>query len=47
MEDFLTAIGRRKFIRPLYAELIKPPEGRERVACQRVDSEGTFARMAG
>jgi leukotriene-A4 hydrolase len=30
LEEFLTTIGRRKFIRPLYEELVKTPEGRER-----------------
>ncbi|MBD0371784.1 MAG: M1 family metallopeptidase [Pyrinomonadaceae bacterium] len=30
LEEFLTTIGRRKFIRPLYEELMKTPEGRER-----------------
>ena len=30
LEEFLLTVGRRKFIRPLYAELAKTPEGRER-----------------
>jgi leukotriene-A4 hydrolase len=30
LEEFLTSIGRRKFIKPLYEELVKTPEGRER-----------------
>ncbi|HEX8174302.1 MAG TPA: M1 family metallopeptidase [Pyrinomonadaceae bacterium] len=30
LEEFLTSIGRRKFIKPLYEELNKSPEGRER-----------------
>jgi leukotriene A-4 hydrolase/aminopeptidase len=30
LEGFLTSIGRRKFLRPLYEELVKTPEGRER-----------------
>ncbi|MBV9209525.1 MAG: M1 family metallopeptidase [Acidobacteria bacterium] len=30
LEDFLTSIGRRKFLKPLYEELVKTPEGRER-----------------
>jgi len=30
LEDFLMSIGRRKFIKPLYEELAKTPEGRER-----------------
>ena len=28
VEDFLSTIGRRKFIKPLYEELAKSPEGR-------------------
>ena len=30
LEAFLTAQGRRKFLKPLYEELVKTPEGRER-----------------
>jgi aminopeptidase N len=30
LEEFLTGIGRRKFIKPLYEALVKTPEGRER-----------------
>lgn len=30
MEQFLTAVGRRKFLKPLYAELMKSPQGQER-----------------
>jgi len=30
LEEFLMSIGRRKFIKPLYEELNKTPEGRER-----------------
>jgi leukotriene-A4 hydrolase len=30
LEEFLLTIGRRKFIKPLYEELAKTPEGRER-----------------
>ena len=29
LETFLTNVGRRKFLRPLYGELIKTPEGKE------------------
>lgn len=32
LEEFLTMQGRRKFLRPLYEELAKSPEGRERAA---------------
>jgi hypothetical protein len=30
LEEFLTSVGRRKFLKPLYTELLKTPEGRER-----------------
>jgi leukotriene-A4 hydrolase len=30
LEEFLTTVGRRKFLRPLYEEMAKTPEGRER-----------------
>lgn len=30
LERFLTTVGRRKFIKPLYEELAKTPEGRAR-----------------
>jgi hypothetical protein len=30
LEEYLTTIGRRKLIRPLYEELVKTPEGKER-----------------
>ena len=30
LEEFLTTIGRRKFVKPLYEELVKTPAGRKR-----------------
>ncbi len=30
LEEFLTSMGRRKFLKPLYEALVKAPEGRER-----------------
>jgi hypothetical protein len=30
VEEFLITVGRRKFLRPLYSELVKTPEGRDR-----------------
>jgi hypothetical protein len=30
LEQFLTSMGRRKFLQPLYAELVKTPGGKER-----------------
>ena len=30
LEEFLCSVGRRKFLKPLYGELLKTPVGRER-----------------
>jgi leukotriene A-4 hydrolase/aminopeptidase len=30
LEEFLTTVGRRKYIKPLYEELVKTPKGKER-----------------
>ena len=30
LEEFLCSVGRRKFVRPLYVEMMKTPEGQER-----------------
>ncbi len=30
LEEFLTTVGRRKFLKPLYEELVKTPEGKRR-----------------
>ncbi len=30
MEAFLIEVGRQKFIRPIYTELVKTPEGKQR-----------------
>src|SRR5262249_10223409 len=30
LEQFLTSMGRRKFLQPLYTELVKTPQGRDR-----------------
>lgn len=32
LEDFLVKVGRRKFLKPLYEELVKTPAGRKRAA---------------
>jgi leukotriene-A4 hydrolase len=32
LEEFLTSIGRRKFVKPLFEELVKTPEGKTRAA---------------
>ena len=30
LEEFLVSVGRRKYLKPLYEELMKSPEGRAR-----------------
>ena len=30
LEEFLISVGRRKYVKPLYEELAKTPEGKER-----------------
>ena len=30
LEQFLCSVGRRKFLKPLFADLMKTPEGQER-----------------
>ena len=30
LEQFLTSVGRRKYLKPLYEELAKSPEGKQR-----------------
>src|SRR2546421_609741 len=30
LEEFLTTVGRRKYLKPLYEELVKTPDGRAR-----------------
>jgi hypothetical protein len=32
LEQFLTTVGRRKFLKPLYEELVKTPEGKQRAS---------------
>jgi hypothetical protein len=32
LEEFLVEVGRRKFLKPLYEEMVKTPEGRARAA---------------
>ena len=32
LEDFLVSVGRRKYVKPLYEELVKTPEGASRAA---------------
>ena len=32
LEEFLVSVGRRKYLKPLYEELVKTPEGRTRAA---------------
>ena len=32
LEEFLVSVGRRKYLKPLYEELVKTPDGRARAA---------------
>jgi len=32
LEEFLISVGRRKYLKPLYSELVKTPEGKARAA---------------
>jgi hypothetical protein len=32
LEEFLMTVGRRKYLKPIYEELVKTPEGRARAA---------------
>lgn len=46
LEEFLTTIGRRKFIRPLYEEMVKTPEGRERALAIYTRARPTYHPIA-
>lgn len=46
LEDFLTSMGRRKFLRPLYEELVKTPEGRERARAIYTRARPTYHPIA-
>jgi len=46
LEEFLTTIGRRKFIKPLYEELAKTPEGKERAMAIYRRARSTYHPIA-
>lgn len=46
LEEFLLSVGRRKFIRPLYQELAKTPEGRERALAIYRRARATYHPIA-
>jgi len=46
LEEFLTTIGRRKFIKPLYEELAKTPEGKERALAIYRRARSTYHPIA-
>jgi leukotriene-A4 hydrolase len=46
LEEFLLSVGRRKFIRPLYQELAKTPEGKERAMAIYRRARSTYHPIA-
>ena len=46
LEEFLMSIGRRKFIKPLYEELAKTPEGKERALAIYGRARSTYHPIA-
>ncbi len=46
LEEFLTSIGRRKFLKPLYEELVKTPEGKERALAIYTRARPTYHPLA-
>ncbi len=46
LESFLTSIGRRKFLMPLYGELIKTPSGRARARAIYARARPTYHPIA-
>jgi hypothetical protein len=46
LEEFLMTIGRRKFIKPLYEELAKTPEGKERALAIYRQARPTYHPIA-
>lgn len=46
LEEFLMSIGRRKFIRPLYEEMAKTPEGKERAMAIYRRARSTYHPIA-
>jgi len=46
LEEFLTSMGRRKYLKPLYEELVKTPEGRQRAAAIYEKARPTYHPIA-
>lgn len=46
LESFLVEVGRRKFLKPLYEELVKTPEGRERAVAIYSKARAGYHPMA-
>jgi hypothetical protein len=46
LEQFLTSMGRRKFLKPLYEELVKTPEGKERAVKIHQQARPTYHPIA-
>src|SRR5262249_10891439 len=46
LEEFLTTVGRRKFLKPLYEELVKTKEGKERARAIYEKARPTYHPMA-
>ncbi len=46
LEEFLTSVGRRKFLEPLYTELAKTPEGRTRAQAIYARARPTYHPIA-
>ena len=46
IEEFLTSVGRRKFLKPLYSELAKTPEGLARARAIYAKARPTYHTIA-
>jgi Leukotriene A4 hydrolase, C-terminal. len=46
LEEFLTSQGRRKFLKPLYEELVKTPAGKERAKAIFVKARPNYHPIA-
>jgi leukotriene-A4 hydrolase len=46
LESFLMEVGRQKFIKPLYVELMKTPEGQKRAQAVYAKARGRYHPIA-
>ncbi len=46
LAEFLTSQGRRKFLKPLYEELVKTPQGKERARSIYARARATYHPIA-